>query len=432
MVTTRKTRRDKGSGSGSIEWRAYADGTGCWVARLIIDGKPKKQQLIGEDGQLLTDRVRDEDRARHITAQLAERARAIPPAQPAPDDTLGPRATVRQFGKDWTSGALYARHGEVNKLGDKATADTDSKRLERYVYSFKADDMRMALGDMAVADVTDVDIEKCFAAAALAALARRGKPWRKSTKFQLYQVTKRLFDLSIMPGRLRTTNPVSPMLKPGKDKQLLYAFLYPDELLALLSCRDIPLGRRVLYVLGCYCGLRKGSLVALRWEWVDFQHGMLTSLISKTRVPQVFEVRADVMTVLQRWWEHCGKPGRDTLVVRDLEGPVGRDAETLRDDLRLVGITRKALFSDDPSVQPLRLHDTRATFVTWAKRAGKGDGWISDRTGHLTPAMLDRYDRGARLLADRQYEPFPGLADAIPEFREAATNVVPLRRRRSE
>jgi integrase len=427
MATARRARRDKGSGSGSVEWRAYADGTGRWIARLKINGTSVKRPLIDEHEQPLTDPTeRGREQALAITAKLAELARALP-AVPvvAP---LSARPTVRQFGEDWTSGRLFARHGEVCKLDDKASADTDAKRLKAHVYGFRADDMPVALGDMAVADVDDVHIEQCFAAAAQAAHARRGKPWRKATKFQLYQVTKRLFDLAIMPGRLRTTNPVSPALKPGRDKPKLYAFLYPSELLALLKCRDIPVGRRVLYVLGCYCGLRKSSLVPLVWDWVDFQHGMLTALINKTRVPQVFECRADVMTLLQRWYEHCGSPKRSTPVVRDIGGIEGRDAETLRDDLRLAGITRALLFSDAANVQPLRFHDTRATFVTWARRAGKGEGWISDRTGHITPEMLKRYDRGARQLADLQYEPFPDLADAIPEFAEAARNVLQLRR----
>jgi hypothetical protein len=37
--------------------------------------------------------------------------------------------------------------------------------------------------------------------------------------------------------------------------------------------------------------------------------------------------------------------------------------------------------------------------VTWAMRQGRGDGWISDRTGHLTPEMRGRYARAARVLA---------------------------------
>jgi integrase len=52
-----------------------------------------------------------------------------------------------------------------------------------------------------------------------------------------------------------------------------------------------------------------------------------------------------------------------------------------------------------------RFHDLPATFVTWAKRQGRSDGWISDRTGHITKEMLDRYDRAARTLEEPRYVP---------------------------
>jgi hypothetical protein len=65
----------------------------------------------------------------------------------------------------------------------------------------------------------------------------------------------------------------------------------------------------------------------------------------------------------------------------------------------------------------------RATFVTWAMRQGRGDGWISDRTGHLTPEMRGRYARAARVLADHRYQPFPELTGTIPELWDAPGNV---------
>jgi hypothetical protein len=58
------------------------------------------------------------------------------------------------------------------------------------------------------------------------------------------------------------------------------------------------------------------------------------------------------------------------------------------------------LFMRSAQIEPLRFHDTRATFVTWAFRAGKGLGWITDRTGHLSEEMVDRYRRSARQLED--------------------------------
>ena len=44
-------------------------------------------------------------------------------------------------------------------------------------------------------------------------------------------------------------------------------------------------------------------------------------------------------------------------------------------------------------------------------------GWIADRTGHLSPGMIERYSRAARTLADLRMEPFPELAESIPDLR---------------
>jgi hypothetical protein len=71
------------------------------------------------------------------------------------------------------------------------------------------------------------------------------------------------------------------------------------------------------------------------------------------------------------------------------------------------------------NVQELRFHDARATFCTWARRAGKSDSRISERTGQKESGkMIDRYDRGAQTLADLQYEPFPNISRAVPELVE--------------
>lgn len=419
MATTRKPRHDKGSGNGSAEWRSYADGTGCWFARLKVNGRRVKKRLVYR-GRALTNREADRDRAKEMTAKLAERCRALPSAAVVDDDApRSPRTTVREFGKEWTSGKLFAKHGEVRGLGDKKSAGSDATRLKAHVYPY--------IGDMAVADVSDEDIERCFAKAAQAAHAKRGKPWRQSTKIHLYQVSHRLFDLSIRPGRLRADNPVTADFLPKKDPAKMFAFLYPDELLAMLRCGAIPLGRRVHYVLGCYTGLRKSSLAPLVWTWIDFQHSTMSALVTKSRVPLMFELQPDVLALLQAWYEHCGS-NKLGAVVCDLDAPEGREAETLRADLRLAGVTRALLFSDAPNVQSMRFHDTRATFVTWALRAGKGWGWITARTGHVTPAMMERYNRSAQVLSDLRYKPFPDLRDAIPELSQRASNVVRLRR----
>jgi hypothetical protein len=99
-----------------------------------------------------------------------------------------------------------------------------------------------------------------------------------------------------------------------------------------------------------------------------------------------------------------------------------RLATELRADLKTAKITRSILFEEDaPNVEPLRFHDLRSTFCTWARREGKSDTWISERTGHEpTGDMINRYDRGAQTLADLDYAPFPDVSRAVPELVEKA------------
>lgn len=238
---------------------------------------------------------------------------------------------------------------------------------------------------------------------------------------------RRLFDLAIRPGRLREDNPVQKFMRPGREDPKLYGFLYPTELLALLGCQEVPIERRVLYALAVFTGLRKGSLYALKWSGVDFHHRTLTSLHSKTGLPQLFEVHATLMALLEAWHRHRGQPDDDSPIVPRVPTRQ-REARVLRDDLEAAKVKRATLFGGAGNVQQMRFHDLRATFVTWAMREGRGDGWISDRTGHLTPTMRQRYARAARTLADLNYEPFPNVSEAIPELVTAPSNVVPLKR----
>jgi hypothetical protein len=67
-------------------------------------------------------------------------------------------------------------------------------------------------------------------------------------------------------------------------------------------------------------------------------------------------------------------------------------------------------------IEPIRFHDLRATFVTWARRGGKPPEWTRERTGHVTPEMMDRDARLAQTLSDLRYEPFPDVSRAIPEL----------------
>lgn len=382
------------------------------------DGTRPRFRLCGE---LCKCREMTDARARATADAIAERERAdmSKELEDQARRERGNRLTVQEFGELWTSGKLYERHGDVNKLKLKASAEDDKWRLAKYVYP--------KLGSKSVADVTEQDIEQVLTEAnRIGKSSASGGVWH--SKFQLYQVMHRLFDLAIRPGRLRENSPVSRYLRPPKTKPPLYGYLYPSELIALLHCREVPVARRVLYALAVYTGLRKGSLFALTWGGLDFEHGTLTSLESKTGLPQMFESNASLMKLLAAWFEYQGRPKASASLIcpDDMHCTPEKEAQALREDLTSAGITRSALLERARNVERLRFHDLRATFVTWAMREGRGEGWIADRTGHLTPEMRARYARAARTLMDLNYVPFPDVSAAIPELLEPRDNVVSI------
>jgi integrase len=420
--------------TGSAEWLPTKGGR--YVAKISVRGSRIREEMLADDGRpLYTNKEADKDAAQAAAKKFSTAFRN--PAAEMPE-RLRAEKKVRAFGEEWTSGKLHQKYGEVKRLKIKKSAEDDVRRLEQHVYPY--------LGDMAVSAVTEQDVERAFAAAWVAYKRRYKKNPKQGTKRQVYMVTHRLFDLAIRPGRLREDNPVSDDLLPSKGPSKLYSYLYPVELLALLMCIAIPIERRVYYALATYTGLRKGSIPIgnrsratadeesriefFLWSSIDLTHSTILSLVNKNDHPVMFVQRdaespgiGSLIELLRRWREYCGWPSDSKPVISTLHCRRRFEAETLRKDLLCAGVTRGILFSNTDKIQALRFHDLRATFVTWAKRAGKSDGWITDRTGHITKEIMDRYVRAARSLEDLQLNPgpFPDISLAIPEL--AAMNV---------
>jgi len=380
--------------------------------RILLGGPELSQARAEEKKNAYLERIQQK------TFVGTTPAGAAPPSKAA-------QTTVRTLAKRWTSGELFEEYGPVNKLRPKASAKIDAWTLEKHAFNVRTRGPKeVAFGDLLIGDVSDDDCATV--------MASQPRDQASQTRTHTYQRLRRLFDLAIYPCKLRPegSNPVSRYLRPEKDPEKLYCYLYPAEVLALLDAESIPIGRRVLYAIAFYTGLRKSSIYPLRWSGIDFTHGTITAYWMKGRArlgrgrapkdapvagrPVIFHADPSLMAVLKVWYEFCGRPDKAEAVVRDVGFERSHDeAQVLRADLGAVGVDREVLFSDAPNVEPLRFHDTRATFVTWAKRAGKTDAWISERTGHLTRQMIDRYTRAAQTLADLNYEPFPTMDELV-------------------
>lgn len=76
--------------------------------------------------------------------------------------------------------------------------------------------------------------------------------------------------------RVRVDNPCVGIAPPDLDDPKELQWLYPDELVRLLSCEQVALDTRRAYALCVYLFLRGGELKALTWDDADADRGIVS------------------------------------------------------------------------------------------------------------------------------------------------------------
>lgn len=406
-------KKIKDKGSGTLEWRAPH-----WYVRVFLSETERPRYRLcahrPECNCATLSEAYREDMRKAISER--ERARHKAEADRATAAASKKRLTVKELGEEWTKGKLLEAHGEMNHLTDKRSAKDDGYRLG-WAYRVTVDGR--SFGDIPVSDVTEAHCKRVMAMAPKLAKEKRDIEWRPASKLHLYQVLHRLFELAAVPCELRPrgSNPMVKELRPKvRHDDKVFQWLYPDEVAALLRTKKVPLARRVLYALAIWTGQRKESLFSLKWRHLDAAHGTITSPHQKNRLPLTFDVSADLLELLEGWRQVSKKTKPDDAIVGKVGARRSRLAETLRADLKEAGVDRPALQGEEAHEEAIRFHDCRATMVVWGlKDPAKGYGWVTDRTGHLTPRMLQRYDRAARTWREAKIIPFPPLVWHEPE-----------------
>ena len=101
-----------------------------------------------------------------------------------------------------------------------------------------------------------------------------------------------------------------------------------------------------------------------------------------------------------------------------------KGAQAYRHHIAIAGIDRAELFQDDDVRMPTRLHDLRGCFVTVALATGRSEAWVSDRTGHTSSPMINRYRRRARRHREAYMGGMLPLVQAIPELSDAYRRLI--------
>jgi integrase len=194
----------------------------------------------------------------------------------------------------------------------------------------------------------------------------------------------------------------------------------PDEAVKLLAA--LPVGERALWATAIYAGLRRGELLALAWEHVDFERGVITverawdpdekvmmppkTKAGRRNVPLVSTLRAHLR-------EHQLVTARRSGLVFGEDGETPLDPDTLR---------RQALRTwakvEPEALVPIGLHECRHTFASLMIAAGVNAKGLSTYMGHSSVTIT--YDRYGHLMPGNEDEA-AGLLDAYLE--QATTRV---------
>ncbi len=341
----------------------------------------------------------------------------------------GRAETFEAFARRWTEGDLHRLYPDhVRPLGDDCAKDYRFK-LRTYI--------NPTLGPVPVAKVT---LDQ-----ALEVMRKLPADLGPDSRRHVAKIVRRVLQLAVFPARLIDQLPLPKGFLPKAGAPKARGMLTRDTEARLLAGAGpggavaVDVETRLLFGVLAREGMRKEEAATLEWSdargpnargWVDLERGWVYLDQHKTHEamgPKDWPLDPGVVAALARW----RKGGPKSRYVFPSPTDSGRplDVEHLADALReavcAVGLDKAhpELLENTARRKNLVAHDLRAVFVTLALAQGRGEGWITRRTGH-TSSAFNRYRRAAANLAEGSAVALVPLHEAIPELAGDSTSPI--------
>ena len=173
-------------------------------------------------------------------------------------------------------------------------------------------------------------------------------------------------------------------VKKPKAPEVLPAYFTREQFRALIDLiKDRNL--RELVIVAALTGLRRGELLAMQWDWVDFKRRVITvqntrGFQTKSKRARVVPMCDDVLTIMLTRRER--RPEGCTQVFHWKSRPLSQDRVSRR---LKVAIEKAGLSS------ALHFHSLRHTFASWLVQGGVSLYQVSKLMGHANTTTTEIY-----------------------------------------
>jgi integrase len=202
--------------------------------------------------------------------------------------------------------------------------------------------------------------------------AERLKKVKPSTVYQELALMRRMYNVARKEWKLLRENPVADLPIAVGNRNARDRWLTQEEEHRLIQCATNPFWLRPLLIVALHTGMRKGEILNLTWQDVDFRRRLITVQKSKNGMKRSIPMSNTLFDTFKG------------IKVLDISGKVFP-----RSDRSIRVAYGKAL--DKAGITDFRFHDLRHTFATRLVQNGVDIYKVKELLGHRTLAMTMRY-----------------------------------------
>ena len=317
--------------------RLHQRSNGRWYVRFTIDGK-QWERSTGE-----TDRDKALCKISEIVKDVSEEALY---------DSTKPKD------RPLTLSGLVSEYTEYSKAHKEFSTHSKEESKMKHILE--------AFGNRKLSQITPRDIERY--------MERRKQTAKPATANREFSLFRHMLSKAVDWGYLKD-NPAK-RVKPFKEPPGRIRFLSQDECERLLDACKCTEGLYEIVLTALETGMRKGELMGLTWDNVDFDRKEIKLFKTKNNETRVIPIAEDLLPVLSG----LKAKSLSLLVFARPNGtPYGDPHHRFERVCRLTGI------------ENFRFHDLRHTFASYLAMAGHSAFTIQRLTGHKSIAMAQRY-----------------------------------------